>query len=139
MSTTNFVINKRKSSKKNETTQKSNNVISFSTSNKQTSYLTYIVNGVEEVWKGKYSRLRNGSYIYEHTGITKLPLEKHYSYTYKTIDSHFSYFDNEGHERTCNILDSIEYDPESNTYTGEVGLINYEDEEVEIYASNNDD
>lgn len=136
---TNFKIKTRtKPSKIKQQPTEQNSVVSFSnivTKQKRSPYLSYLSNGEEKVWTGKYTKLPDGSYIYENSSLSRVPLELNYSYIYKTIKSHFSYYDKDGNERTCNILDSIQYDEELNTYTGEIGVVDYIDEEIEIYPN----
>lgn len=132
-----FNVKRTVRNKSNKTNSEINYSYFGKRSENNNSYLTYIVNGEEKIWKGKFSKLSDGTYVYSHSGINRLPLEERYSYNYKTINSHFSYYDSEGHEMSCNILDSIEYDPESNTYTGEIGVVEYKINEIEIYPVEN--
>lgn len=99
-------------------------------------YFTYMVDGVEKLWEGNYT-LYNNSYIYNVRGMMNIPIETEVTYIYKSINDHFTYLDNTGKLRVCNREETIKYDPETNSYTGEMGVINYIDEEVELIPENN--
>lgn len=97
--------------------------------------MTYIDNSGEvRNVDGGFTRRSDGSYILEKTTILRHPIYEKTEMTYKDVDAHFSYFDSKGEKRVFNNLDTLQYDGETNTYTGIVEEIEYENIEVEVFA-----
>lgn len=97
--------------------------------------MTYIDNSGEvRNVDGGFTRRSDGSYILEKTTILRHPIYEKTEMTYKDVDAHFSYFDSKGEKRVFNNLDTLQYDEETNTYTGIVEEIEYENIEVEVFA-----
>lgn len=97
--------------------------------------MTYIDNSGEvRNVDGGFTRRSDGSYILEKTTILRHPIYEKTEMTYKDVDAHFSYFDSKGEKRVFNNLDTLQYDEETNSYTGIVEEIEYENIEVEVFA-----
>lgn len=97
--------------------------------------MTYIDNSGEvKNVDGGFTRRSDGSYILEKTTILRHPIYDKTEMTYKDVDAHFSYFDSKGEKRVFNNLDTLQYNEETNSYTGIVEEIEYENIEVEVFA-----
>ena len=99
----------------------------------RSAFLSYInENGKEIIYNGPYNKTING-YSFSYNDKKEYEILSGIENSYLTGNSYFSYMDKDGYERTFNKIESLEFNEELNTYTGEIDIINYEDKEIVIF------
>ena len=95
--------------------------------------MTYLENGETKLVEGDFTRRSDGSYVLIRTTVEQHPIYEKTEMTYKDVDAHFSYLDSKGEKRTFNNMETLQYDQETNTYTGVVEETIYDTTEVEVF------
>jgi hypothetical protein len=100
--------------------------------------LTYIdVDGIEKNVEGSYHKDKNGSYYFNKTEIETYDVYDKVSYSYQVVNPHFAYIDKDGVKRVFNKMETLEYNEETNTYTGIGEDIHYITNEIEVFEDKN--
>lgn len=132
MSTTFFEL-KPKKNKQKKTTEKLVELTKVVTP-AVSSYMTYVdTDGIEKKVLSGFTKNSDGSYVLTRVEVNKYDIEERVSYKFTNVNMHYTYIDNEGHEREFNRYDTLVYNSENSTYFGEVGNIEYTKSKVKLF------